>query len=421
MRIARRAILIGGVGALGLGGIGALAWGRRGAPVGPDATRDATAPAGDLDALVDALLASDAAGCVGVAARAMHEGMTADDVLTAALLLPILSGGDAGDVHAMAAVPAARRLAHELDDREDASVVVLWAVANAHAWSRTERLDGRGARAGAGDSIDRARRLAVDASQPRNDPHVAIWAAQATRELAASGPYGDAVLGSVTRYANARPPTRPQPTAIRTDDDDATPGADVARALRASAATPLDGVGASAIWEALAMLCVEARLGDPSASGPGVHATTALDALFTLDALATPAERGMVLARAVAWITRLTAEARYAGPPVVDLDGSHGDFRATGPDDVARAYAAALGALARGGERFAEELLAELRARVAAHGSDAHDFKHWGAVIEIGNRLDGAMRDRWLASLAASRVVWTRDRWDRWDEARRML
>src|SRR5690242_19496460 len=90
-----------------------------------------------VESLVDALLATPLHEAVPVAAEHLRAGATRDELLTAAFLLPLLTHTEVGDAHAMAVVPAVKRLC---DLRPRAVVPILWTVDNARAWSGSTRL-----------------------------------------------------------------------------------------------------------------------------------------------------------------------------------------------------------------------------------------------------------------------------------------
>lgn len=391
----------------------------------------APAPPG-LDGLVDELIASRPEDCLEVAARALRRGATVDRVLAACALAPALTGGDASDVHAMALVPAVARLSAEGEDAEQRLVPVLWAVANAHAWSRRRRdaavvgapaedldaaLDGTdadaaGRAAAALEAGAAIRRLRAHATRRRDDVHAAIWAAQAPRLVPHVGPHAPALLASVARYAVRRGEADPAPPPLALDPSDATAAADIVAAVRDAPATPLGGLSPSALREALVLLAIETRLSELSATGLGVHQTTLLAALLRIVDEAPATDRDALLGRAAAWIVGLHAQAPRAS--ALSIDEGPGDPFALAEQEPLRAYAAALRAVRIDRARF----LGAVRRRIARDGNDAHAFKHWEAVLELAGRVASEdTRARTLATLTLCWPVRLPDRWPRADEA----
>ena len=409
--------------------------------------RDAPGRSPPTDALVDALLASDSKGCLTVAADALARGVAPERVLTAALLLPICSR-DFTDVHASAVVPGIQRLMKESVEPRQRLLPVLWAVENAHVWAGTRRRrpsppvpDARAAlvRAltrGEPGPADRAAtslaatdpegaRCILDEFAPdRLDPHAVIWASLAPLTLKSVGSYAPAVVGSVARYIGLRSAHplpegaagRPAEPGLDLVESDSTTPEDIARALRSSPETSLDGLASPAIWSALAVLCLEVQIADTSTAGVGVHATTALDGLWRIWQRASLERKPLVLAAAVRRVLRVHSQARGA-PSVLDLTPAPGPlFGRAGMERTTR-YRVALAAVLSDRERY----LAEVRRRVALQGAGAHTFKYWAAVLDLADRLGGDLATRWLAAQALTYPTQTTARWARAEEAEALL
>jgi hypothetical protein len=260
--------------------------------------------------------------------------------------------------------------------------------------------------------------LILRCAQPHADPHVAIWAAQAERMRAVWTKHEAPLLASVRAYEDrhARMPASAPP--LRIDDADTTSAAEIARALRDAAQTPVDGVSSHALFEALALLSGETRLTDDEPTGLGVHQTTLLDALWRIHDGAAPATRPGIAAHALQWLLLLVqSHGRRLPAPITDLTELAGDPFALARHEPLRGYRAALAATARDERTF----LSTVRARLLERGDDAHDFKYWDAVVSIADRLAGANRARWLATLVAADTVRTDAHWSQRERALALL
>lgn len=328
--------------------------------------------------LIDHLIASDAEAALHIAAAPLAAGLPPERVLDAAFLMPMWTNGDMSDIHAMAAVPAVMRLVTgdgATDGATDGDakrlMPVMWAVSEAHAWSGK-------ARAAAPPQNDDLAEVTEACSAPRNDPHVAIWAAQAGRMVERMPEHRAMIAGSVAAYADAHE----QPLHVTTS----------------STSEP---------FTALAMMCIDARLTDRTETGLGVHLTTLLDALWRLDS-----------PHATAWVTELSDRHRpRLDVPASQLGETAGDPFALAPSDPIAAYRAALGAVARDERQFRREV----RRRVVERGHTAHDFKYWDAAESIADRLDGDARTRWVASMVGARVLRSEARWSQYDLVEELL
>jgi hypothetical protein len=329
------------------------------------------------DALVQAIAGAAPKEALVHAARSVRAGASVDDLLAAACLAVLTTGGDVGDVHAILVLPSIRQLvAPESGDAR--WLPVLWAAQNAAAWcGRSAPLD-RGATpftrdgfAGAlahGDapraeahfrSLLRTGRetveLLVEATRPRADPHAAIYAAQAVRFLPLLDAHGaELLLCSVVRYL-ARSPLRPH-----TD------------------APPRDA-------HALATIATEARLADDAVSGDGVHRTTLLDALLFACAMLPPPERDLAWANASRWFVPSRPR-----PPI--------DALRTQLDEAKRLVAD-------------PSFRREQRARALHYATGEHDFKYVAAVESVAEHLPREARSDWLATLALAPTAATTTRW----------
>lgn len=431
MGISRRG-WIGGAAAAAALGAGAWLLGRP--------REDSLGTADDLDGFLDDFLRSEPEECLGVVVERIASGMPRDLVLAGLMVAPAISGGDASDVHAMAVMPSVRRMCEEAMTERERAVPLLWAAANAHAWSgrardvsvlvppaapedtlsaALARGDGPGAERAAAWLAERegpeaaVATLALEAARERDDPHAAIWAAQSRRLLLDSRHHASAVVRSIARCVARRGGPPGGAARLVPDESDPITGAELARAIRSDPDVPLGGVRSKALFEALALLTVETRLVETSASGIGVHQMTLLDALFGIWATAGAEAKHTVLSTAVAWIVRLHRGNARGAPEASALTELAGDPLQLATEDPVRGYRAALGALARDEAAF----LASVRARVAERVDDAHDLKHWCAVLDVADRLDGEVRARVLGSLALVWPVRARTRWSRFTEA----
>lgn len=363
---------------------------------------------------------------------AVRRGVTIQQLLGAAFLVPILTGGDESDVHASLAIPSisAHVAFHQAISDEERLLTALWGVCNAQLWSRRQRPANRAqvsvpdpatALASALREADQRRAeaavssliavsgaeqvasvLRLYASQHRGDPHTAIYAAQSTRALLWLPPrYADPILRSVARYlARAgRPPVAPSP--IPCNEADTTAPREIAHALVAARGTSLAGLSSRAIWEALALLSIETRLAEQgSPTGAAVHQTTLLDALWFIHDQATPAQRAQIVATAVPWI--------------LDLHGSV--TRAPAADHAVR-FAAAWSAV-RNNE---PEVVETLRRAVARKGSNEHDFKYFGAVETVAPKLSLETRQQWWAAATLAHPSGATEGWELGEQARTLL
>lgn len=228
------------------------------------------------DELVDALVASSGAEILRTAVSCLRAGASPIELLHAAMVLPALSGGDAGDVHAMLVVPALYE--HVRVGRLEP---VLWAVENAHDWSSTQRVPEPGSSPGLAE-------LCLDASRDRAEPHGAIYAAQLSRAIDAglAREHVPIMLASLARYLDRTGPVGP--------DVDHPPGD----------------------WDTLVRAASDTRIADDTqAGGLGVHHTTLLDALHEIWRRAVPTHRDVILRRARA---RSAVMHRVADPALVD-------------------------------------------------------------------------------------------------------
>ncbi|MEM9191624.1 MAG: hypothetical protein AAGF12_20790 [Myxococcota bacterium] len=433
MKVGRRTL------AAGLGAAGALAatgaWLAR--TEGTSSGDGHGHPPRDTPSLLDALLQSSSEECIHVAAAAMKDGLDANRVLSAALLMPLVTGRAERDIHAMAVVPAVRRL---IADEEAPAVPTLWTVAHAHAWSRAERVTSSGASVVdpdhrlsealitgnselAGDAAaswfavdpERAyRRLTLELTAERSNPHVAIWAAMAGLELARTRDHAPLVVRSVARHASHWTP-RPSPAAHLGDPNDSTSPEDIVRALRSAPETPIDGLNPAAIWAALALLTAETRLRHPGVSGIGIHQTTLLEALWRGYDGASSDDQPIILGRAARWMVALHTE-NPGSLALLDILPGPGDPFAAAGDDIEASYRAALREVAADLPRYRRRLRGLLRRR----GNDPHDYKYWAALETIGAKLTGTVADRWWASGIAARFVRDDEGWERFEEAQRI-
>ncbi len=441
--ISRRTLILGGGAALGAGAL--VVAGRSQVVERPVTTTVAGRAADDLDRLVDAILSSDEASSIVVARDALARGVPEERWLTAVLLSPIASGGDESDVHACMVVPSVWRACRGARDAHERCVLVLWATDNVHPWTRARRrgrappahdADPRSALAralAAGDTAsadaaaaslvasepsERATRFLRDAvTRARADVHSAIWAAQASRWHASLGAHTPDAARSVARYAARAGRPMPVGEPIPTDDADTTPSAEILRRLRDDATAPLAGSSARAIWSALALLAVETRLANRSATGLGVHRTTLLAAMHRIWRDAAPETAPTLLSRAVRWVLEVAPPLADGAPDPLVLEPASGDPLALAADDPVGAFRAALAAVADDEGAFLEAI----RARVATLAADPHDFKRWDAVLDIAPHLDATARACLLASMAADRIARAREPWSRADEARALV
>ncbi len=386
-----------------------------------------------LDDLVDGLARASLDTIVADTAEFLARGASPSQLLAAAFLAPILTGGDGEDLHALLVVPSIDEhfvATPSLRSRSPVSrrlLPVFWAVWNAKLWTKRERVDARDSTplvaepdealadafaegdedhaAAAAASLVRARgvevaaaRLGVEASHRRGDPHVAIYAAQAARSLTRLCPsHGEVVLASVARrVARAKRREHGIVAPIRVDESDATPPEAIASQLAASSEPGLEGVRADAIWQALALFSIDTRLDDGKTNNDGggraLHQTTLLDALWFVYDRASPLDRPYVLADAVERTLEVRSAARQ---------------------ERSEALAGPLSRLRADSDGFLEDL----RDEVAAKATGEHDFKFFGAAEAIAGRLAGDLRERWWAAASLADPIGTKNRWHLADEA----
>jgi hypothetical protein len=379
------------------------------------------------DQLAGIISRSSQQDVLALSARAAESGASAEDLLAAAYLALLGTGGDAGDVHAILAIPSI----HSLTERARGVarwMPTLWAVVNANLWCRDRVTaaapprtefsrdafenalrDGDVARAeggflallgSAGVEVAIAE-LLLEASRPRIDPHAAIYAAQAVRALRFIGrANAELVLCSVVRHL-ARSAIRGGSTTMRGHLDSASSSS-------MGLSPPLESGDAAVIdptlygdfpADAMIVGALEARTRDGEASGLGVHQTTLLDALLFCVTSSRAPTKSSVVSQSVRW---LEAQVREI------------DTTAEGIYDSNRR------ALARAEERLeADEpgFLAEHRERLVRNGSGEHDFKYFAALDSIAGQLRPGLRRRWTAAMVLARTSNTTSSWERWEEA----
>ena len=227
------------------------------------------------------------------------------------------------------------------------------------------------------------------------------------------GTFGGEMLASVARYATRRDFDGEEAPILNTVTEDSVDAVEVAIAIRDSPAIAVDGLAAKTLWEALALITIESQLNDLSASGMGVHQCTLLDALWYLWNQAKDEENQLkILSRAVAWLRK--HHGRYGGRvDALSLTGTAARVSEDEQDPILR-YRAALNSLAKDEKKF----LKSIQTKVANGMENAHDLKHWCAILDIGEQLSGESRIRWLATLSLCRPSRTTSRWPRFEEAK---
>ncbi len=398
----------------------------------------------DLDSRVDALLASASDDVLAVAVRMLHDGASLSELLGLATLLPLLTGGDGEDIHALATIAPITELAlNEALPEVERQLAALWAVESAHAWAQPQRvalalepldhdLAGLRAHLDADDALQAKRAadtlvswrgldaamalLRTHATRRQNDVHVPIWAFMAGQLVETVGEYAPLLARSVAAYATRDAEIDAPPRLLATDEEASVSAFEVMRALDWAPRTSLDGVSSQTLWEVMALRAVETRLADTSASGLGVHHTTSVDALWSIWKQAAPEERPEMLARAV----RRTLERRapvLGATRVTELEPSVDDPFERVDDDPVPAYRAALHALSVDEDGFIDRV----NRHVLSHATEPHAFKHWSSVLRIAGRSRASVRHPVLASMMASHVMRSRSTWWRREEATRLL
>jgi hypothetical protein len=412
MRFSRRALVVGGV-AAGAAASAAL-WASRSRPAGEN-----------LDRLIDGLIRSSEESVLEWTAQALRRGARLDELLAAAILAPILTGGDVEDVHSVLAIPAIGQVARAAHG-EYQLLPAFWGVANALSWSQRERraftpprsasraadawkaafrdrdldaaeaaLSTRLVEQGVGAAMAALR---LEGTRQRGDPHGAIYAAQATRALPLiDARYTPAVLRSVARYLARSAAAEQDPEPYRSGPEDNMPPEEIALALSAAPHSSLEGLASSAVWAGLALMAARTPLDPSLISGGTIHQTTLLDALWHCHQLAAPEEKPLILARAVRWVTGFRVEPAPSSEPPHEWS-----------EWLRRP----------GGEA---SFLAELRQRVALWSIGEHDFKLFAAVENIASQLPPPARSRWWARMTNSHVARATTGWSRLEEARALI
>lgn len=326
-----------------------------------------------VDLLVDQYRKASRTEVLDLAVQHLHSGVPVRDLLCAAFLLPILTGGDVGDVHASMVVPAIMDLVAQTPTAH-AGLPVVWALSNAHAWSRVEKIqrhvpalaDPGGALSqaleqGDADAADAAaatmlsqegeepvmRGLLLEATRPRTDPHAAIFAAHVHRMAPQWNhqQHGHAALRALARHLAVRRPL----------------------VLETSAPPP---TGAHPDWSDAVAQATGARMAETTTSGPGVHQVTLLEALVHLWRAAHGPDQVTAFSRAQQWLAHAAAQQPSAALP-----------------------------LENAAQLAGSEAVRLARARVVEHGADPHDFKYLWAVANLV--ADPATR----AAVAASALL----------------
>jgi hypothetical protein len=383
-------------------------------------------PAGeDLDRLIDGLIHASEASVLEWTAQALRQGARVDELLAAAFLAPILTGGDVEDVHSVLAIPAIWQVARAARG-EHQLLPAFWGVANSHAWSQRERraftppknasratdawkaafrdrdpdaadaaLTTLLAQQGVGAAMAALR---TEGTRQRSDPHGAIYAAQATRALPLiDARYTPSVLRSVARYLARSAAAEQDPEPPKPGPEDDTPPEEITLALRDAPGSSLDGLASSAVWAGLALMAAEVPLDPWVTSGGAVHQTTLLDALWHCHQLAAPVEKPLILARAVRWVTGFRVEPAPSSEPLPEWS-----------EWLRRP----------GGE---SSFLAELRRWVALRAISEHDFKLFAAMESVASQLSPPARSRWWAKMTNSHVARAATGWARLEEARSLI
>lgn len=415
MNLTRRAVIAGTI--AGGGAVGAAMYLRRSKRAEPF----------DLEPLIDSICLASPKTVLTVAADALSKGASLEQLLWAAFLAPLVTGGEGEDVHSMLVVPSIQRHFMQRGQKLEQWLPALWAVCNAQSWSKRERMvmpSGSGSLTEISVRLSRglrerdvpaadatvaamtatsgvqatAARLRLEASFGRADPHAAIYAAQASRALShLDARYAEPLLRSVGRYLARSGPPAPEPDELRLVAADTTSPDEIARAMIEAPTSSLDGLSSRAIWEALALLAIETRYAEDSPTGPGVHDTTLLDALWFIHDQAAEAERTRILARAVQAVVALYRPATAAK-------------RA---DEVRRAQVQ----VRSHPSRFVDGL----RTEVALKGVGEHDFKYFAAVEDISPRLSPLVRERWLAAAVLAHPIGSASQWERRTEVEALV
>ncbi len=420
---------------LGAAGLGAAGLGVAGLACGSQPSPRAPAPA-TRAALFDAIRAAGTSELDDLVAHALEAGARPEAILGAALDARLRTRDDAEDIHSMAALTAVQDVHARASDPAERAAPLFFAVWSNHAWCRRDVAaarppsDARGLETAvdAGDRVAADRAMAAKlveegpeacarwvsdvGSVPRGDLHAVIWTrhALALRDLA--GPHEGLVFRSHAQFLANSPASGPPPRPLRPAPGDSTAPEEIARALRQSPDAPLDGLDPHALFGALAILCAEQRLRAPFVTGAPLHYTTALEAYWTLYEAAPAEQRAHVLARAVA---RLGPGAPDPTRVLTATEGP-GDPFALAVGDIDAAYRAALRACARDEAAF----VSAARSRVARYGNDEHDYKLFGALVTVAERLeDPVARARWLATAVAMNVMRLRDPSPRFQAAAR--
>jgi hypothetical protein len=364
-------------------------------------------------------------------AEARRVGVSAETVLAAVWVAPLLWGGLLSDVHAILAVPAVRRLYHS-NRGPQGWAQVIWLACNAGQWCQHSRAaDTRAASGASEESLHRAIRqgqledaashavalcrdqgpdwllswLCLEATVPREDLHVSIYAAQLARCYEHIPPlHRPRALSHLARYAALVRTWDTPDVIVSSSDDDRTPAAEIAYAMLTQPEARLDGLNPQALLEACMLCAVNARCADFSVSGGGVHLVTHFDAMLHLYRHAPSSARPLVLTRMLKSITR----GRTSTPNMAVLSPAV-------PDRISPATALSITDVAESVTRSTSAAWTDERAyqdetarRIARNAGDEHSLKIWAAVDSTATLFSPSVRAQWwgsLAMLSACRVA----------------
>ena len=358
---------------------------------------------------------STKAEAVALASEAVSSGVTPQDLLSAALLMNLLSDGNQTDIHSMLVIPPLRRMLSETKSEGVAAKLAVWAVENGFDWTgRTPRKQARPLAADSLITLDNptvseaavrssfeksasevARELMNQSVHYSGDPHVAIWASEIPEE-SLQVPHSLELWCSFARYAATRTADdRHSPIAFHEGDNTSTE--EIYLALRDAPFASLVGFRSSRVWEALALLSIEVRLAELSRTGIGVHQVTSFAARLKME------QDGIHTLSPTATFTARNYErhAKGSGSLLSIASQDRDFFQLAQTEPIRTRYAAALAAIEASPEHFVDRV----RSLVAEHGDNSHDFKFFQAVVDTSQRLDGWVAQRFLALLATATIA----------------